>query len=286
MKRFTSLLLVAPLFVGCGGESENSEDGLLAFEGVTRYTLDPFVSAADALPTDTMTGRWVMLYERQSRRYDEINAQVSPRNDSSALNVVILREVAEENTGYEYEIADCDGGFSPVTISEDGVVSGLTFYADPDGDNRLKYKASGTRFVPLSQVSGYYEDYIITVSLVRVSEDSSSLGDLTMNWSDEEGQRTDDVSCFSVTNLSDDARRIAYAGSEGNLFSVSSDTRPPALDALADSPDRSAITNYYTMGEQSVNVTESTSSVLTVEYSITSATGITVTGTASGKLLD
>lgn len=284
MKNLLLLTLSTFLLTACGGDAANEEGD--NYPAIDSFSILPYTDAARDLSSDGLEGTWVGVIDVKKKRYDMINAEVNELTAYSVLTAFIIRERENEyEVEGDYEIANCTDGFEALLVNEQTVLS-KTFYAINDIRNGMGHSVSGSRFVALSEYSGYTEDYTFKLSYRRVSDSTVPLGEMTFNWSDVDGQSRSEVYCSAIENHPDDGRRVVFSSDDESIVQLADFISPPSFDAyVSHSEHEENIVNYLTLGEQSFSFIEETTSSIQLEYSATSSDGLTSTGQASIQII-
>lgn len=276
--RLVFLSLLPLVVTACGGDDSSSSD---PFSGIERYSLNPYVGASESLQNDSYEGTWVGVVEVTQERYNMVNAEVPETRAVSSLTSMVIRE---RSNGTGLEVANCSGNFEDLSLTTAGVQSSF-ITADKNSANTLTYGISGSRYVPLSFVSGYDEDYSVEATFQRVSDTVAAMGTMTFNWSDTDGQSTSDVYCITVENYPDNQKRAIYSGENDSIISLADFTAYPQYDVyVAQDEHEGVVSGVLDTGTRNFSFSEETDTSFSMTYSAERLDGLSVSGEASATI--
>jgi hypothetical protein len=276
VKSLSLAVVSALLLTACGGAGDSSDSS-----GVERFNPAPYIAASEQLNGSGYAGSWIGVVNIRRERTKMVNVEVSKIAESSRLESLIIRNRSAE-AGGGWEMANCAGGFDPMNITIGKIVTeheeaGREFLIETT--RHLTYKASGFRTVPLSSVSYYQENVTIELDFYKVSDDADSLGSVSLNWSDTEGDSTSAIHCALIENQSGGHRMVALSHEDDLKLFVAEAVTPPALEAyVAQNGHTGEIVNRFTLGEQNVQFSEEGPDVWRYNYSVTASNGLGASG--------
>lgn len=276
MKSLPLAVVSALLLTACGGADDRSDSS-----GVERFDPAPYIAASEQLNGNGYTGRWVGVINVHRERTQMVNAQVSKTADLSRLESLIIRNRSDEEGG-GLEMSNCNGGFDPITITgsnfvAENAVGGRHFSLQTP--RHLSSVISRPNTVRLSEVAYIEENVTIEQNFYRVSDNVSSMGFASVNWSDTEGDTTFAVHCAAVARLTGGNRIVAVSHEDDLAITVAEASLPFALEAyITQKGHEGKIVNYLNQGEQNVQFSQEGPDVWRYNYSATTGNGLGASG--------
>ncbi|MCA6059097.1 hypothetical protein HUF18_04855 [Thalassolituus sp. ST750PaO-4] len=276
MKYLSLAIVSVSLLTACGGAGDSSDSS-----GVERFNPAPYIAASEQLNGSGYAGSWVGVVNIRRERTNMVNVEISKIAESSRLESLIIRNKSAE-AGGGWEMANCAGGFDPMNITIGKIVTehgdtGREFLIETT--RHLTYKASGFRTVGLSPVSYYQENVTVELDFYKVSDDADSLGSVSLNWSDTEGDSTSAIHCALIENKTGGYRTVALSHENDLQLYVAEAVIPPSVEAyVGQNGHTGEIVNRFTLGEQNVQFSEEGPDVWRYNYSVTASNGLGASG--------
>ena len=276
MKSLSLAVVSALLLTACGGADDSSDSS-----GVERFDPAPYIAASEQLNGSGYAGSWVGVVNIRYERTKKVNVEISDVVESSRLEALIIRNRSAE-AGGGWEMANCNGGFDPMNITIGKIVTerenaGREFAIETA--RHLSFKTGGFRTVPLSAVSYYQENVTVELDFYKVSDDADSLGSVSFNWSDTEGDSTSAIHCAVIENQSGGHRTVALSHDNDMQIYVTEAVIPFSTEAyIAQDGHEGEIINRLTMGEQSLQFSQEGPDVWRYNYSVTASNGLGASG--------